>query len=249
VRGSISLSGGLILVLACSLVAPTSAPASCAAVVVVEGSLLFGVSIEHRPGRVPARGARLRAIEPSCGDDTDDRRVTVTKLAGMPARLAVAPEGTDTSLYVAEGSLIALASHPLHRAWYAGTSRPSFRRGESCREAEPLTGTVSHPGADTRLHLATPDGDRTVRVDASSRIANRPAYQPVLAGQRLRLRMLQCGPHRVAHRIRFSGATIRAERYDIKADDDRDTLPVLIVAAAAVLIAIPLIFRLIPTST
>jgi hypothetical protein len=241
------LGAGVSVMLACSMAAPANAPAmSCASVVVVDGSLLWGTQIGHRPGRLPARGPPLTAIEPPCSDGDGDggyRRVSVTALAGMPVRLAVAPEGDDTSLYVADGSLIELANHPLHGAWYPDASRPSFRRGRSCARTESVTGTVTYPGGFTRLLLVTAGGVRTVRVDAHSRITNRPAYQPVLPKQRLRVRMVKCGPVRVADRIRFVGATIQPERSELGLDDDDDTpaWPFLIAVAAVVLVSIPLI--------
>jgi hypothetical protein len=245
VRWSGFLSAAVIVMLAYSMAAPANASAmSCAAVVVVDGSLLFGVSISHRPGRLPARGASLRAVEPACGDDDDDRRVSVTALADMPVRLAVAPEREDTTLYVADGSMVELGNHPLHGAWYSDASRPSLRRGGSCTKAASLTGTVVHPAGFTRLRLKTADRERTVRVDASSRITNRAAYQPVLPGQQLRLRMVRCGRHRVADRIRFTGATIQPQRYEIERDGDAGALPVLIAAATTSLIGILVIFRL-----
>jgi hypothetical protein len=83
-----------------------------------------------------------------------------------------------------------------------------------------------------------------VRVDADSRMTNRPAYQPVLAGQQLRLRMIKCGRHHVADRIRFTGATIEPQRSEIGQESDASPLPVLIAAATAALIGILLIFKI-----
>jgi hypothetical protein len=78
----------------------------------------------------PAAGTRapLRAIEPACTAG-DDRRATVTRLAGMPARLAVAAQNTDTTLYIAEGSLIELASHPLHAVTRQSARQSAVHRG------------------------------------------------------------------------------------------------------------------------
>jgi hypothetical protein len=240
------LSAAVSVMLVCSIAAPANAQAmSCAAVLVVDGSLLFGVSIEHRPGRLPARGAPLRAIEPACGDDDEDRRVGVTALAAIPVHLAVAPEREDTTIYMADGSMVELGNHPLHGAWYSDASRPSLRRGRSCTKMASLAGTVVHPAGFTWLRLKTAKGERTVRVDARSRIKNRPAYQPVLPGQRLSVRMVKCGRHRVADRIRFTGTTIRPKRYEIAPDDDGGLAwTLLLVPAAIVLIAIPLIRKI-----
>jgi hypothetical protein len=241
------LGAAASVLLACSMASPAQAPAlSCASVVVVDGSLLWGTQIAHRPGRLSARCTPLTAMKPVCSDSGGDggyRRVSVTALAGMPVRLAVAPEGDDTSLYVAHGSLVELANHPLHGAWYPNASRPSFRRGRSCARTESVTGTVTYPGGLTRLLLATAGGVRTVRVDAHSRITNRPAYQPVLPKQRLRVWMVKCGRVRVADRIRFVGATIQPKRSEIGRDDDDGAAPwpFVIAAAAIVLVSIPLI--------
>jgi hypothetical protein len=140
---------------------------------------------------------------------------------------------------------VALASHPLHSAWFADARRPSLRRGQPCTKTASITGTVSHPGDFTSLRLATPDGERTVRVDARSRITNRPAYQPVLQGQRLSVRMVRCGQHRVADQIRFMGATVRPKRHEIGLDGDGGLAwPLLLVPAAIVLFSIALIRKI-----
>jgi hypothetical protein len=215
---------------------------SCAATVVVDGYVLFGTARAPHPERLPEHGASLRAIEPACGDDDHDREVTVTAFRGIPPSVAVASTDAYSSLYIAPGALVALAKHPLHRVWYADANRPSARRGRSCREAGRLTGTVMGNQGFTGLALRTPRGEQFVRVDAQSRIANRPAYQPALAGQRLTVGVLQCERDLVAERIRFVGATVRPQLTRIR--DEGNSLPVILAAIATVLVGITLIFKL-----
>jgi hypothetical protein len=238
------------IALVASVSTPPAARASCAAAVVVDGVVLFGVSLETSPGRLPARGAPHAAIEPACNDtgdsDEEDRRITVRSLASMPPDVAVAEVDDDTLLYLAEGSLTALADHPLHATFYGDASRPSFRGARACRPSETVRGTVTFAGDGTRIALATREGDRTVRVDASSRVANRPAYQPVLPGQRLRLRTSVCGSRRVADRIAFTGATIHPKGYDRGSDDGGDMPLVHVIAAATLLVGIAVIVKITP---
>jgi hypothetical protein len=214
---------------------------SCASVVVVDGYVLFGNAGADHPERLPNQGASMRAIEPACGEDEDDRDVTVTSFRGIPPRVAVASTEASSRLYVSDGTLVALADHPLHDVWYSGASRPSARRGKKCREAGRLSGTVTDELGFDGLALRTPRGERGVRVDAHSRIANRPAYEPVLTGQRLRVGVVRCGRDLVAERIRFVGATVRPRLASSR--DDGDGLPVILAAMAAALAAIALIFR------
>lgn len=215
---------------------------SCAAAVVVDGYVLLGTARAPHPERLPERGASLRAIEPACGDDDDDREVTVTAFRGIPPSVAVASTDAYSSLYVAPGALVARAEHPLHRVWYAGANRPSARRGRSCREGGRLTGTAMGDQGFSALTLRTPRGEQFVRVDAQSRIANRPAYQPALTGQRLTVGVLRCGRDLVAERIRFVGATVRPQLTSIR--DEGNSLPVILAAIATVLVGITLIFKL-----
>jgi hypothetical protein len=232
------------LVLASSLAAPPAAGMSCAAAVVVDRVVLFGASLAHSPGGgvLPARGSRLSAIVPACGDDDEDRRTTVRSLAGVPARVAVAGVGNDSDVYLARGSVVALRRHPLHDTFYGDASKPSVRGVRSCRPGGTLHGTVTYPGG-THIVLSTRASERIVRVDASSRITNRPSYQPVLPRQRLRLSTSRCGSRRVAERITFMGATVQPERYDGRSNDDGGVPWVLVVAAGIAAIGVALIIR------
>jgi hypothetical protein len=214
---------------------------SCAAAVVVDGYVLLGSGrVPHRD-RLPEGGASLRAIEPACGDDDHDREVTVTALRGIPPSVAVTSTDAHSSLYVAPGALVARAEHPLHRVWYADSRRPSARAGRSCREAGRVAGTVMGGLGFDGLALRTSRGEQWVRVDAQSRIANRPAYQPALRGQRLTVGVLRCGRDLVAERIRFVGATVRPQLTSSR--DDSNDLPVILAAIATALVGITLIFK------
>jgi hypothetical protein len=215
---------------------------SCAAAVVVDGHLLLGTGGAPHPERLPEHGASLRAIEPACGDDDHDRDVTVTAFRGIPATVAVASTEAYSPLYVARGALVALAGHPLHRVWYGDASRPSARRGRSCREAGRLSGTVMGDLGFSGLALRTPRDEQVVRVDARSRITNRPVYQPALPGQRLAVAVLRCGRDLVAERIRFVGATVRPQSTSIR--DDGNSLPVILGAIAIAIVGVALTFKL-----
>lgn len=244
------MAGVAALPLASALAAPTAARASCAAALVVDGVVLYGTSLEAVPGVLPPRGARHPAIAPACndsnGDDDKDRRTTVTSLAGMPPRVAVAEVGDDTSVYVAQGSLLALAGHPLHATFYGERRRPSRRRGRACRNDATLRGTVRQPTGGSQIVLSIRGRERIVRVDARSRITNRPVHQPVLAGQRLELRTSLCGSRRVADRITFTGATVLPAGYARRADGGGDMPIVHVIAAALLLVGIAVVLKITP---
>jgi hypothetical protein len=225
-------------VAALTLAASAEARTSCASVLLVDGVVLWGISIEGDP--LPARGARSSALQPACGEDDVDRRVAVTALAGIPARFAVAPVEDDGSVYLVEGSVVELAQHPLHTTFFGDRGRPSLRRGGACRPGGTVRGTVTEPEQSTRIPLT---GGRIVRVDARTRIANRPAYQPILRGQRLRVRTSRCGSRSVADRIAFVGATVQPERIARDAADGGGVPVSALVIGAIVLVGVPLFVK------
>ena len=196
---------------------PSPSEASCAAAVVVDGSLLFGVGrIVER--HLPALGERRGAVEPACNDaesDEADRQVTVRTLDGLPPRAAVI--GTD-GLYLARGSLVVSSAHPLHRAVVRAGSEPDVRRRRCRRESGPRRGvlaeTAFREGRTMRLRLTTPQGPVTVRADELTRLTNRPAYEPLAKGQRVSVQVSACGGGRRADRIAFVGPTIDDERVE-----------------------------------
>jgi hypothetical protein len=202
-----------IAALAATLALPPGARAACASAVVVDGRVLFGGELP--PGaRLPAAAGTHRAVSPACNDtggDEQDTTTTVTRLAGVPPRIAVTGRDRDT-LFLADGTLLALATHPLHRAQFPSRREPSYREGRRCTpHRTPLDAIV----LDGRGALRVRVGRRValVNVDARTRITNRPAYQPVLPRQRLLLRTSRCGPRRVADRITFAGPPVTPEPY------------------------------------
>lgn len=135
-----------------------------------------------------------------------------------------------------------MAEHPLHRVFF-GEDRPSARRGRSCRTAGRLTGTSAQPTGFSMLVLRTSAGERYVRVDAKSRLANRPAYLPVSPGQRLTVGVQRCGRHLVATRIRFVGADVRPDLVTVR--EDGSNLGLILGGIGTMLLVCALVVRLI----
>ncbi len=77
--------------------------------------------------------------------------------------------------------------------------------------------------------------DRVFRVDARTRIVNRPAYQPVRDGQRLRVTATRCGNRLIADRIAFVGPTVEPVRYQRARASTDDGLPWIVWIAPVVL--------------
>jgi hypothetical protein len=181
------------------------ASASCAAAVVVDGRVLFGSAVP-RPSRLPPRAGTYPAISPACNDtggDDPDRRTTVQRLRGLPPRVAVAVAGRPDTVYYAEDSLPTIGTHPLHAALFGNPQTPSYREHRRCRRYRTaVRGQVVEAGG---LRIRTAERTLAVSVDAATRFTNRPAYEPVLKGQRLRLATSRCGPRRVADRVTFVG--------------------------------------------
>jgi hypothetical protein len=202
-----------VLLAAAALAHADEASGSCAAAVVIDGRLLFGTAVQH-PSRLPARAGERDAIFPACNDGgpiEDDHEGTVMRLRGVPPQIAVTG-AKPGGVYVDEASLTVIGTHPLHAAIHGPYSAPSYRSGRACRPYRTaVRGEVLRDGV---LNLRT-TADRTVfvSVDAATRFTNRPAYEPVLKGQRLRLATTRCGPRRVADRVTFLGATPRPEAY------------------------------------
>ena len=228
----------------CAVALLDAAPAkamSCASAVILDGHVLYGGGVPHRE-RLPELGASLRAIEPACGDDDHNRDVNVTAFRDLPATVAAWSKDTYSRLYVAAGTLVATADHPLHRAFF-GENRPSARRGRSCRTAGRLAGTAAQPTGFSTLVLRTSDGERYVRVDAKSRLANRPAYQPLSPGQRLTVGVQRCGRRLVATRIRFIGPNVRPDLVTVR--EDGSDLWLILGAIGTMLMVCALVVRLI----
>ena len=192
----------LIVVVLVLLYAP-SARASCVAAVVVDGVVLYG---GPELDAHPPVGEPRSAVAPACNDagqNEPDGRTTVVPFEGVPPTVAVAGEGN--LVYLAGGSLTALKAHPLH------LPGRRFRR-DRCGRPQPLAGAVTRSGFDY-VYLRVDGRERLVRVDARTRMTNRPAYEPVVDGQGLRLTVRRCRKQLVADRIAFAGPTLEVPRY------------------------------------
>jgi len=201
VRRLCALAAGLMV---CLWAHP--AQASCVGAVVVDGAVLNAVYASD--WALPASAGRVRAVAPACNDAGRRHRdgtTTVVRLEGVPTDVAVRSiDGAE--VYLAGGSLTALAAHPLHQA-----SRRFARR--SCGRRAKLEGTAEFAGFDS-VTLLSSGRRHFVRVDARSALVNRPAYQPVHRGQRLRIDGRRCGTRLVADRIAFTGPTVVPDRYE-----------------------------------
>jgi hypothetical protein len=190
----------LAAVLAVLVVAP-SARAACVSAVIVDGVVL--INHDEAGWKLPPTEGRRSAVVPACNDagqNEPDRATTVLPFKGVPADVAVG-SSVDSGFYLVAGSLVASAAHPLHRP-----SRRYARGG--CARGRAFEGTTTDAGFD-RLML----DERVFRVDARTRIVNRPAYQPVRDGQRLRVTASRCGNRLIADRIAFVGPTVEPVRY------------------------------------
>ena len=199
---------------------PATARASCAsAVVVVDGHVLFGRG-DVRTALLPARGAAREAVSPACNDTggppAEDGTTTVRPLRGLPPTVAVSA-GED--VYVVSGSMVALSGHPLRRALSGGER--SYRERHPCRrEDRAMRGTLAEDGGAQALTVRRPDRTILVNVDAATRLAGRPAWQPLRRGQRVMLRTSLCGPPRVADTIRLAGPVPAVDRYERSSGDE-----------------------------
>jgi hypothetical protein len=237
--------GAIIATAALAAVAappPPAAQAGCAAAVVVDGRLLFG-TMTPRAGALPPPGAEHAAIRPACNDAgppyAGDEDTTVTTLRGVPPHVAVV---ADDGMYVAAGTLVALRAHPLHLARYGAPGRPSARPGRRCRPAPAVEGRAAAATDDT-VRVRRGSGATFVRVDAATRMGNRPAFEPVTRGQRLSVRASRCGRDLVADEIRFVGATVTPAPYerfsvaDATGRSDGWAIALLLGGALAILVA------------
>jgi hypothetical protein len=202
-RGAFVVAWSVVLLFA--FVRAPAAQASCVGAVVVDGSVLLG---SYGPDRkLPPSAGRVRAVAPACNDSGQphpDGHTTVVRLSGIPADIAVGSVSGD-EVYLADGSLTALAAHPLHQ-----TGR-RFARSD-CRHRPKLEGTAESAGFDS-IALRSGGHMRYLRVDAQTRLVNRRAYQPIRKGQGLRIEGRRCGTRLVADRITFTGPTVVPEPY------------------------------------
>jgi hypothetical protein len=193
------------VLLAAALAHAEEASGACAAAVVVDRRVLFGAVVEY-PDRLPPRESERVGSFPACNDtggDEPDQQTTVVRLRGLPPRVAVAERGSPDTVYLDEASLTAIGTHPLHAAQFGSPRKPSYREHRQCRPYRPaVRGEVLRGGV---LRIRTARRIVLVDVDAATRFTNRPSYEPVREGQRLRLSTSRCGPQRVADRVTFVG--------------------------------------------
>ncbi|MDA0158845.1 hypothetical protein OM076_01100 [Solirubrobacter ginsenosidimutans] len=191
-------------------VSTPEARASCLSAVIVDGAVLIGYGASD--WTLPRPAGEISAVNPACNDGgprRPDGRTTVVRFAGVPADIAVrSVDGSN--VYIADGSLTALATHPLHRS----TGRVARRR---CARKSTRGGAAGRAGFDS-IELIADGRSRFYRVDARTVLVNRPAYQPIRPGQRLSIAATRCGTRLIADRIVFTGPTIVAKRYSGQTD-------------------------------
>jgi hypothetical protein len=101
-----------------------------------------------------------------------------------------------------------------------------------------MRGVLADEPRSTSFDLRRTDRTVTITVDAATRLANRPAHQPLVAGQRVALRTSICGPRRVADAIRFVGADARPRRSRLAVPEGSTTARVGLAAGAAALMLV-----------
>jgi hypothetical protein len=176
-----------------------------------------------REKHLPARGSRLDVVWPGCSDTPPavepDRQGTARRLRGLPSTVAVI---AHQQLFVARGSMTALAEHPL----FAALAASRARQFDACsfRHERPLVRAVAHAWSD-RVRVLLGGRKRWVRVDGRTTLSNRPASTPVWRGQRLRVRLMRCGSTLIARDIAFVGEANPPSPYEANfvADDPAAT--------------------------
>jgi hypothetical protein len=182
----------------------SAARAGCVAAVVVDGAVLIAADADRT---LPRADGRVPAVVPACNDagqKEPDGRTTVVRFAGVPADVAVrSVDGSD--VYIAAGSLTAIAAHPLHR-----TGGRRLRR--HCARKSTLAGRAGAVGSDS-IELIAGARRSFLGVDGRTAVVNRPVYQPIRRGQRLSIEATRCRTRLIADRIVLTGPTVVAKRY------------------------------------
>ncbi len=166
-----------------------TASGACAAAVVWNDEVYFGVS--HK--KLPPPGEALEDGEvPGCDDGGGPERsrdVGLTAVSGVPPEVAVYVEGDpDDGIYLNPGYLLELPSHPLHREFYGPPGRPLRRaQGKSCA----FEGVIE--GLNT-LVVRAPDGEQWLTVDARTRVKGleRDGLPYLRIGDRVRIKGKGC---------------------------------------------------------
>jgi hypothetical protein len=180
---------------------------------ILDGAVLIGYGASD--WTLPRPAEQISAVVPACNDGgprQPDGRTTVVRFAGVPADIAVRSVN-GSRVYIAAGSLTALATHPLHRS----SRRPVRRR---CARESKVRGSAGAAGFDW-IELIAGGRSHFYGVDARTALVNRPAYQPIRRGQRLSIAASRCGTRLLADRIAFTGPTIVPKRYSGQTDSSR----------------------------
>ncbi len=199
------------------------AEAGCISAIVVDGRVLLGQG-DVALSSVPPPAGHRAAVNPACNDTPParepDLRTTVTTLRGIAPTVAVLErvrEGRRSDrreLFVAVGSPTNTRAHPLHRALHTGRRRQTRTR-RSCRpERRVQRGVLATDLRYDGFTLRRADRRVAIGVDARTRLTNRAATQPLLAGQRVALRTSVCLSRRVADHIAFAGPTVEQKAYE-----------------------------------
>jgi hypothetical protein len=188
-----------ILVLAFGLIAllpAAPAHASCALSVQFGGQAYSGSALAARDAAAIAGG-----VIPGCKDTVvhdaggadisppePDTPVALHRIAGVPARLAVAFDGRA---YLARGYLPQLASHPLHRAWAARNTVTATSCGTPWR----VTATVAVTPTPGPVPVRTAGGRTTLlQLVADTRMGglDRAGFPYLGVGRRVRALVRSC---------------------------------------------------------
>jgi hypothetical protein len=185
----------LLVVTVASALAAAPAQASCALSVKLNGTayVASGLTAADGPalhgGVIP--GCNDVIVHDASGRDISPREpdtpVELHRIAGVPARLAVAYNG---KVYLAEGYLPALAGHPLHRAWARAATPAS-----SCSKAWHVTATVSVTPTPGPVPVRTAGGRATfLQLASDTKVTGLTVagYPHLAQGQRIRALVRTC---------------------------------------------------------
>jgi hypothetical protein len=181
---------------------PAQGGGSCPSVVTWHGREYQGVGRHWRGIRIDGRVEGVR--EARCAK----REVEAWKVENVSAEtaLSLSPRPRQ-ELFIANGSLIAVADHPLHLAAYSSVTLPRSRDTNQCRDRRVFTGRIvetSLLGEQVRLRSARRKFN--LRVDARTRVVGFPREEPsVRTADEVRVTALYCSGGRkpIARAIRY----------------------------------------------
>jgi hypothetical protein len=120
--------------------------------------------------------------------------VPISRVRGVPPAVAIAVSGDD-SVYIAEGYLLPLRSHPLHGRVYGRTDRPP-RPSPRCRDTYDWTGSVAAVPAGATGIYVRPTGERDafLELHARTRVSGfvRAGHPYLREGDLVRVRGVRC---------------------------------------------------------